>query len=94
MDNHYYYVADTYEDKLMLFNLAKQLKLDKHIELGALYIAIEFLDDGACVFNHKDQLTILYESVHYRGESKLICLTREELKTIFLEVSLGIRNLW
>lgn len=93
MLNHYYYVADSYEDRLMLYNLAKNLNLHSRISLDSIYIAIEFLDDGACVFNHKDQLIILYELENY-GDYKLVCLSKEELKAFFLEVSLGLRKLW
>lgn len=94
MSNHYYYVADSYEERLMLYNLAKKLNLHSRISLDPIYIAIEFLDDGACVFNHKDQLIILYELQRYEEESELVCLSKEELKTVFLEVSLGLRKLW
>ena len=94
MLNHYYYVADSYEDRLMLYNLAKKLNLHKRISLDSLYIAIEFLDDGACVFNHKDQLDILYVIDRYRQDYKLVCLSREELKVVILEVTLGLRKLW
>ena len=94
MLNHYYYVADSYEDRLMLYNLAKKLNLHSRISLDSIYIAIEFLDGGACVFNHKDQLILLYELHRYREDYKLVCLSREELKTVFLEISLGLRKLW
>ena len=94
MSNHYYYVADSYEDRLLLYNLAKKLNLHSRISLDSIYIAIEFLDDGACVFNHKDQLILLYELHRYREDYKLVCLSREELKTVFLEISLGLRKLW
>ena len=94
MLNHYYYVADSYEDRLMLYNLAKKLNLHYRISPNSIYIAIEFLDDGACVFNHKDQLNILYELEKYEKDYELVCLSKEELKTVFLEVSLGLRKLW
>ena len=94
MLNHYYYVADSYEDRLMLYNLAKKLNLHSRISLDPVSIAIEFLDDGACVFNHKDQLIILYEIEKYESDYESVCLSREELKAVFLEVSLGLRNLW
>lgn len=94
MLNHYYYIADSYEDRLMLYNLAKKLNLHTRISLDSLYIAIEFLDDGACVFNHKDQLIILYELEIYRKNYKLVCLSKEEIKAVFLEISLGLRKLW
>ena len=94
MSNHYYYVADSYEDRLMLYNLAKKLNLHFRISIDSLCIAIEFLDDGACVFNHKDQLIILYELEMYRQNYVLVCLSKEEIKAVFLEISLGLRKLW
>ena len=94
MLNHYYYVADSYEDRLMLYNLAKKLNLHSRISLDSIYIAIEFLDDGACVFNHKDQLIILYEVDYYGKDYKSVCISKEELKAVFLEISLGLRKLW
>lgn len=94
MSNLYYYVADSYEDRLMLYKLAKKLDLHSCISLDSLYISIEFLDNGTCVFNHKDQLIILYQSKMYEKDYELVCLSKEELKALFLEVSLGLRKLW
>ena len=92
--NLYYYVADSYEDRLMLYKLAKKLDLHSRISLDSLYISIGFLDDGACVFNHTDQLNALYQSELSESLYELVCLSKEELNTVFLEVSLGLRKLW
>lgn len=94
MSNHYYYVADSYEDRLMLYNLAKKLDLHSDINLDSLYLSIEFLDSGVCVFDNTNQLNIIYQSELSERNYKLVCLSKEELNTVFLEVSLGLRKLW